>query len=592
MNNANPKIPKAKSGRFTWTAFFCLTTLLATFDPNLAHAQFVPAGPAPLSRGVAGSVSNGASVRPSVAPNGQFAAFASSASNLVPMDTNGVSDIFVADTDQRNLTRVSVNNQGQQGDAASTEPSISPIAPDGFYAVTFVSSSTNFGRAPMPNAPQNIIFRAPTLSLSAIVTFGTGPTAANGDSESPSTTIIPAPNRILVAYASNASNLVTNDANSFKDVFFASIRRPEKAAGEEFPDLVSTTLVSINSLGEAADGESSTPKISGDGKMIVFSSVASNLLAGREISGTQIYLYNIQKRSLSIVSQDSGGNEANGTCTSPSISFNGRYVLYNTTATNIVSNPEMDGVALVLYDTFTGVSQRVNSAVGGEPGDGVPDGASVSPDGRFVGFSDTSTNLIPNDTNAVEDIFIKDLESGAVERISVGPNGQGNATSDSPSFGGASFNSSTGLFTFRSFSTNLGDPNLPPPSGLGDIFLVRIGLPKPPLTRDTRLEVPADVSVSKRKAIVSTLEFGEVDLSAEGSQVETSATTVKYDVRVNGTGSIKNERYRKVSKRNTTTFRNLPSGTYKSRYRVVSSTGGGTTSRSSYSPIQRFKISR
>lgn len=420
-----------------------------------------------------------------------------------------------------------------------------------------------------------------------MVSFGPSGTPANGSSEKPSTTIIPAPNRVLVAYASEASNLIAGDSNAVKDIFLATIKRPDLTESSRFPDLVSTELISRPSATTLADGASSEPNVSGDGKYVTFASVATNLIPGTVLSGKQIYRYDVTAKTIALISKDSLGQPANADCSAPVIRYNGRFIAYVTRATNVISDASGSVDALVIHDTMTGTSSRINQSTAGVAGNGSASRASMFPNGRFLAFSDTSSNLVDDDTNNVADVFIRDLETNVTTRASLESGAEGNGASDSPTMSGAAFNDPFGLIAYRSFASNLCSA---PTGGQGDIRFNRVSLPKPTFTQNSRLEVPADVTVGTKKAKIETQEFGAIDLPGSSGASISASTTLKYEVRVQGTGSRSNFRYRLITKRNAITVKNLKSGTYTTRYRVIATSTSGTTTTTAYSPTQRFTV--
>ncbi len=124
------------------------------------------------------------------------------------------------------------------------------------------------------------------------------------------------------------------------------------------------------------------------------------------------------------VSVDSAGNEANGSSVNLDISADGRFVVFSSGATNLVpgkTNPALD---IYLHDRLLGTTERVSLGDGGVEADKNCDWPSVSDDGRYVAFESLATNLVPNDTNNSKDIFLKDRLLNTLTRINVGPGGQ------------------------------------------------------------------------------------------------------------------------------------------------------------------------
>lgn len=266
-----------------------------------------------------GTAANGASQTPAIAPAGRYVAFSSEATNLVLGDTNGFSDIFVVDTQNGDISRVSVATAGTQADGASFRPSISS---DGRYVV-FESSATNLAGTTAAGLTQ-IYLRDRTASTTTLVSQSTSGTAGTGNSLQ----AVISSDGAYVAFASDATNLVAGDTNSQRDVFLRHL------AG-------STTIrVSVVTGGaEATGGASRQPSISSDGAFVAFASDATNLVAGDTNAVSDVFVYDRAAATTSRVSVSSAGAEgtdptSNTTTGSklgsfnPAISSTGRYVAF------------------------------------------------------------------------------------------------------------------------------------------------------------------------------------------------------------------------------------------------------------------------
>ncbi len=197
----------------------------------------------------------------------------------------------------------------------------------------------------------------------------------------------------------------------------------------------------------AASGQ---PSISGDGRFVAFASAATNLTVP-PVSATapQIYVFDTIVQAARLVSSAADGTPANDACSQPSISADGRVVAFTSKATNLVA-----GAAKATTNVYARVGAGpvilVSSGVGG-PTNGPSYQPAVSGNGRFVVFTSTADNLIAGDDNGKPDVFEHDLTTGATRRVSVGPHGvQADGPSSNPAV------SADGQFvTFASISGNL-----------------------------------------------------------------------------------------------------------------------------------------
>jgi Tol biopolymer transport system component len=248
----------------------------------------------------------------------------------------------------------------------------------------------------------------------------------------------------FVAFDSDASNLVDGDTNGAPDVFVHD--RQTRI----------TTRVSVNSVGVEADGGSFGPAISGDGRFVAFSSEASNLVDGDMTGVRHVFVHDRNTGTTTRVSVDSFGVEGNGFSFTPSISADGRFVAFSSFATNLVEGERNDLRDVFVHDRQTAATTRVsvNSAGGQALDDMEGDGSfapSISVDGRFVAFESSATNLVAADTNGSNDIFVHDQLTGETTRASVASDGgEANGESNHPSM------SADGRYVaFVSFATNL-----------------------------------------------------------------------------------------------------------------------------------------
>lgn len=171
--------------------------------------------------------------------------------------------------------------------------------------------------------------------------------------------------------------------------------------------------------GAQSVGPASHPSLSADGRFVAFESDAADVVAGDTNGTRDIFVHDRQSGDNWRVSLDSSGAQAAADCSWPAISADGRYVAFQTLAALV---PDDTNGALDVYvhdrqsHTTLWVSQRTRRKPAGEP--------SISADGRYVAFSSGSNVLVPGDTNAATDVFVRDMSTGSIERVSLGPSGQ------------------------------------------------------------------------------------------------------------------------------------------------------------------------
>lgn len=387
------------------------------------------------STGVEG---NNYSYSPSNSADGRYVAFESDASNLVSGDTNGQRDVFVHDRRTGQTSRVSVNSSGVQGNLYSQEPAISA---DGRYVV-FYSSADNL----VPNDTNGFgdIFVHDRQSFQTTrVSVNSANVQSDGHSNGAAS--ISADGR-YVAFHSFASNLVSSDLNGYDDVFVH-----DRQLGQ-------TTLVSINSAGLQANHYSSSPSISADGRFVAFVSNADNLVAADTNAALDVFVRDRLTGATTRSSTDSAGAQVLLSSFDGTISSDGRYVAFGSNASDLVQGDTNSWPDVFVKDLLTNQTNRVSvDSIGGE-GDQVSQYPSISSDGRYVAFQSSASNLVLGDTNVQADIFLHDSISGQTTRVSVDSAGmQGNSSSVDPVI------SSDGLsVAFRSNAANLvpGDTNM------------------------------------------------------------------------------------------------------------------------------------
>lgn len=215
-----------------------------------------------------------------------------------------------------------------------------------------------------------------------------------------------------VAFESEATDLVSNDTNSSSDIFVRNL-----AAG-------TTTRVSTTSAGAQANGGSFSPVISADGRFVAFQSFAINLVSDDTHGKADIFLHDLQTHTTILISATESGSPANGDSYAPAISASGRYVAFQSQASDLISDDANSKADVFVRDLQTHTTTLVSAAVDGSPANGDSDAPSISADGRYVAFQSDASNLVVNDTNGKTDIFIRDLFTQTTTRISVSTAGE------------------------------------------------------------------------------------------------------------------------------------------------------------------------
>ena len=345
-----------------------------------------------------------------------------------------VSEVWAAQ--QASTKRVSVASLGAQGIGDSEGPSISA---DGRF-VAFYSSAANLV-ASDTNGARDVFVRDRKTGKTTRVSVDSHGAQGNGDSEGPS---ISTDGR-FVAFYSLASNLVAGDTNGVRDVFVR-----DRKTGK-------TTRVSVNSHGAQTKRDSIVRSISADGRFVTFDSTAGNLVGGDTNGVGDVFVRDRKTGKTTRVSVDSHGAQANGESFAASISADGRFVAFLSSASKLVGGDTNGARDVFVRDRKARKTRRVSVDSHGAQGKGASFVPSISANGRFVAFSSVASNLVGGDTNTVSDVFVRDRKTGKTRRVSVDSHGaQGNGDSLIPSI------SADGRFVaFYSDAANLvaGDGN-------------------------------------------------------------------------------------------------------------------------------------
>lgn len=323
---------------------------------------------------------NGPSSEPEVAG---VVVFSSRASDIVSGDTNGVQDVFLHWEEGGSFDRYSVSNTGAQANGASSQPAVSggsfqfdPVA------VAFTSVATNLVPGDT-NGRADVFVRgfndAPTTRVSVASDEGQADTGASSEPAVSG-------NGQFVAFTSTASDLVPGDTNGTADVFVRDL-----TAG-------TTTRVSVGSTGGQATGASSQPTISADGRYVAFASTDAGLAGGPPATVAQIYVRDLTAGTTRRVSVSSSAQPGNGASSQPALSAGGDYVVFTSAASNLVAGDTNAHLDVFLRDLNHGTTTRESVSSNGTQSRSDSHSADVNSDGSVVVFlSEAHGGLISGD---------------------------------------------------------------------------------------------------------------------------------------------------------------------------------------------------
>lgn len=180
----------------------------------------------------------------------------------------------------------------------------------------------------------------------------------------------------------------------------------------------STERVNVG-LGGEANLESDKPAISADGRFVAFQSQATNLVAGDTNNSIDIFVRDRVTGTTTRVSVDSQGAQSNGTSYEPSISADGRFVAFWSFASNLVPGDTNGTWDVFVYDRQLGLTSRASVDSLGNEGNAYAERPVISADGTSVAFWSGASNLVVGDTNGVADVFVRHIPSGTTRRVSI-----------------------------------------------------------------------------------------------------------------------------------------------------------------------------
>jgi Tol biopolymer transport system component len=388
---------------------------------------------------------------PAITPDGSKVAFFSYATGMVPgVPTNSLGEVYLYDLAASNMFWVSSNAFALSGFDSNSSPyflSYHPaITQDGRFVSFKLSAYNSVGSA--------AIFEYDLSSNSlALVTTNALPPAYNDDIYGPEMT----PDGRFITYASGVS---TGSNTPPSSVYLTDMQ-----AGTNY-------LVSICQDGSfPTNSMSHSAVVSSNGQFVAFLSNASNLVPNTVSSGYHVYLRDTFAGTTTLVDADTNGvGSSDEYGTAPALSTDGRWVAFTTPDGALFPRDNNHALDVVMRDAVSGTNELIscrNNSCPSFSADGLTPGSqfSITPDGRWAVFSSYADDLVPNDSNQNQDVFVRDLHNGTTTLVSAGLDGN-------PALGGESGSpviSTNGRYVaFASFATNL-VPNYTNP--LGGVFV-------------------------------------------------------------------------------------------------------------------------
>lgn len=394
---------------------------------------------------------NNSSYSAAISADGEYVVFASDAA-LVAGDTNGYPDWYRKDLSSGEVVLVSVADDGSLGNNGSYGHA--SVSDDGQF-VAFESNASNLIGVEADNNNSSDVFVRDIVNETTVrVSVASIGSEGNSSSYAPSIS----DDGSLVAFSSDATNLVADDTNSVRDVFVRDLE-----AGE-------TTRVSVDSEGIEGTSESDSPDISPDGGSVAF--ISGGTLVEADTNGyTDVYVKTLSGGAIARANVASDGAQANGnseTWDHPSISEGGQFVAFSSYADNLVAEDLNNEVDIFVHDFETNETELVSVTSDGQQSWDYVEGPSISADGRFVAFEDEyydpsdkiapavngavlEMSLVAGDVNVDDDIVLHDRVTGSTSMVSTNDE---KVLADSPSWV-AAIDGDGSVVAYSSSATNL-----------------------------------------------------------------------------------------------------------------------------------------
>jgi Tol biopolymer transport system component len=337
------------------------------------------------------------------------------------------STLFAAST-----ALISGRSQKNQSNGASTAPAVS----ENGQFVAFASFANNLDRDRCRNGFSHIFLRDRTAGTITCISLSSGGEQGNQNSQAPTLSA----DGGFIAFESMATNLAGENCESaFSQIFVH--------------DLTAGTMscVSVDAGGRRGNQHSHAPSISADGQVIAFDSRADNLDGACDNGFSQIFVHNRATATTRCISVSADGNLRNGDSFDPSITADGRVVVFHSAATNLPGQCGNGNSHIFMHGLPTGQTTCVSVNSDGNQSNGNSGLARISGDGGFVAFESDATNLTARCNNGFVHVFVRELGPARTACVSIDNRGE-QANNDSTA-AAISFNGR--LVAFSSTATNL-----------------------------------------------------------------------------------------------------------------------------------------
>jgi len=349
------------------------------------------------------------------APAGQTCIIYAGSEGTIPQNANTLR--VCSDYTYDNVSRSS-DDKAFSTFYESTDPDVGGAAGEDGRYVVFVSSATFAGST---GKHRQIIWRDRNTGTTKLVSASASGAEGNADSYYPAIS----GDGKTVAFESYSSNLVEGDKNGLRDVFVW-----HAATGK-------IQTVSVGKNGAAADAESYEASVSGDGNLIAFTSAAGNISdIEKGISNNNVFIRDMSLGTTTMISIDPKVKKGGGG-SKPSISYDGSRVAFYSNTEALVPNDNNGLWDIFLWEKNSKTLKRISLTSdhkernqGNESANRVVS-PSISGNGRYIAYATTATNMVPNDNNNFQDVFLYDSNTDSTIMVSNANDGkQGN--SDSP----------------------------------------------------------------------------------------------------------------------------------------------------------------
>lgn len=375
-----------------------------------SHSRFVA-----IDSGVNGAPETHAQGWMSLSGNGRFIAFTSSANNLIPVDPHEANDVFVRDTRLSGPKMISADLFSSR--SADRESYASSISDDG-RTVAFTSDVSDIVESDGNGVSDVIVsYWASSVSEAASVRWGVGIGTGNGPSTSG---VLSADGRHIV-FVSDATNLVPDPVTGTRNIFARDLV-------EGLTELITENLRGTDSgIGEQPAG---TPVISAKGRFVAFASNAGDLVEGDTNGRADVFVRDRESKETVLVSVNAAGTgPGNGSSEYPAISDDGRFVAFESYASDLVEGDDNGSWDVFVRDVKRGKTHLVSvnragtGSGNGQSRTGFFRSVDISADGSRVAFSSDASDLVRGDSNGATDVFVRDLRTRRTRLVSVGRDG-------------------------------------------------------------------------------------------------------------------------------------------------------------------------